>query len=128
MADALLSLTRFSTRTILEPQPRVNGKQINLLKLFNDVVERGGYDAVSAEKLAWRKLGHEFGLGSSNVAAYAFLLKTVYYNNLAYVLARRFSFAHTNTKPVPMKSRQSTTGSLLPLKFSRTGQPGAAIS
>ena len=83
----LLSLTRFSTRTILEPQPRVNGKQINLLKLFSDVVERGGYDAVSAEKLAWRKLGHEFGLGSSNVAAYAFLLKSVYYNNLAYVQA-----------------------------------------
>lgn len=84
---SLLSLTRCSTRTILEPQPRVNGKQINLYKLFNDVVERGGYDVVSAEKLAWRKIGHEFGLGSANAAAYAFLLKSVYYNNLAYVQA-----------------------------------------
>ena len=84
---SLLLLTRFSPRTVLEPQPRVNGKQINLHKLFNDVVERGGYDAVSAEKLAWRKIGHGFGLGSSNAAAYAFLLKSVYKNNLAYVQA-----------------------------------------
>ena len=65
----------------------MNGKQINLQKLFNAVVARGGYDAVSAEKLAWRKVGQEFGLGSSNAAAYAFSLKTVYYKNLAYVLS-----------------------------------------
>lgn len=49
------------------------------------VTSRGGYDAISAEKLAWRKVGQEFNLGSANAAAYAFALKTVYYKNLAWV-------------------------------------------
>lgn len=40
---------------------------------------------MSAEKLAWRKVGQEFNLGASNAAAYAFALKTVYYKNLALV-------------------------------------------
>ena len=72
-------------RTSLDLTPRVNGKQIDLFKLFKVVKARGGYDAVSAEKLAWRKAGTEFNLGGSNQAAYAFALKTVYYKNLACV-------------------------------------------
>jgi len=47
------------------------------------VTERGGYDTVSAEKLAWRKVGNEFNLGTANAAAYAFAVKTTYYKNLA---------------------------------------------
>ena len=72
-------------RTILDVQARVNGKHIDLLKLWKVVTGRGGYDAVSREKLAWRSVGHEFELGATNAAAYAFALKTVYYKNLASV-------------------------------------------
>ena len=70
-------------RTPLDLQARVNGKHIDLFKFWNIVTSKGGYDAISAEKLAWRKVGQEFNLGSANAAAYAFALKTVYYKNLA---------------------------------------------
>ena len=63
----------------------MNGKHIDLFKLFDVVGVRGGYDVVSSEKLAWRKVGQEFNLGQTNTAAYAFALKTVYYKNLACV-------------------------------------------
>lgn len=62
---------------------RVNTKYIDLYKLWNVVTSKGGYDAVSAEKLAWRKVGLDFNLGTANAAAYAFALKTTYYKNLA---------------------------------------------
>jgi len=76
--------TLIVARTSLDLQARVNGKHIDLYKFFNVVTSRGGYDAISAEKLAWRKVGQEFNLGSANAAAYAFALKTVYYKNLAW--------------------------------------------
>ena len=69
--------------TTFDPTPRVGSKHIDLLKLFNIVVERGGYDAVSDEKLAWRKLGSEFNLGTANLPALAFSLKTTFYKYLA---------------------------------------------
>lgn len=69
--------------TPLDLQARVNGKHIDLFKLWNVVAARGGYDAISHEKLAWRRVGQEFNLGTNNAAAYAFALKTVYYKNLA---------------------------------------------
>lgn len=47
------------------------------------MLDQGGYDQVSRAKLAWRKVGQAFGLGTNNAAAYAFALKTVYYKNLA---------------------------------------------
>lgn len=53
---------------------------------------RGGYDNISHEKLAWRRVGQEFNLGTTNAAAYAFALKTVYYKNLASVLIIRNGF------------------------------------
>ena len=70
-------------RTQVDFNARVNGKYIDLHKLYKIVTSRGGYDAVSAEKLAWRKVGNEFNLGTSNAAAYAFAVKTTYYKNLA---------------------------------------------
>ena len=82
-------------RTPLDVNAKVNGKHIDLYRLFEIVAARGGYDAVSAEKLAWRKIGQEFNLGQTNAAAYAFALKTTYYKNLAYVDGRgtcRFIF------------------------------------
>lgn len=75
----------FLLSTNLDTTARVNGKHIDLFKLFDVVASRGGYDVVSSEKLAWRKVGQEFNLGQTNTAAYAFALKTVYYKNLACV-------------------------------------------
>ena len=69
--------------TYFDESPRVNTKPINLFALFKDIVARGGYDKVSAEKLLWRKIGQEYNLGQSNAAAYAFALKTTYYRYLA---------------------------------------------
>ncbi|KAL8932389.1 MAG: hypothetical protein Q9211_006343, partial [Gyalolechia sp. 1 TL-2023] len=69
--------------TTLDTSPRVNGKPIDLQKLYQIVLSIGGYDQVCREKLAWRKVGHEFHLGATNAAAYAFALKTVFYKNLA---------------------------------------------
>jgi chromatin structure-remodeling complex subunit RSC9 len=69
--------------TTFDPAPRVGSKHVDLLKLFNIVIERGGYDKVSDEKLAWRKLGSEFNLGSTNLPALAFSLKTTFYKYLA---------------------------------------------
>ncbi len=70
-------------RTNLDPEPRVGTRHVDLLRLFKAVVERGGYDVVSVEKLMWRKLGQDFALGTTNLAALAFSLKTCYYKNLA---------------------------------------------
>ena len=94
-------------RTYLDIHPRVNGKPINLKKLFDIVTERAGYDVVSAEKLAWRRVGQEFGLGSNNAAAYAFALKTVYYKNLAYVCNMHFPRFPTHAITAPMRSKRS---------------------
>lgn len=69
--------------TELQREPRVGSKFINLQDLFRVVVERGGYDKISDEKLAWRKLGQDWNLPANNLPALAFGLKTVYYKNLA---------------------------------------------
>lgn len=62
---------------------KVNSKLIDLFELFQVVADRGGYDRVSSEKLAWRKIALDFNVGHQNAAAYAFALKTLYYKNLA---------------------------------------------
>ena len=83
-ADAYFGTTRLHLfSTTLDPSPRVNGKPIDLQKLYHIVLNLGGYDQVSREKLVWRKVGQEFHLGATNAAAYAHALKTVYYKNLA---------------------------------------------
>ncbi|KAI9765447.1 MAG: Chromatin structure-remodeling complex protein rsc9 [Geoglossum simile] len=84
--------------TILEHEPRVGNRHVDLLRLYKAVVERGGYDVVSAEKLAWRSLGHHFNLGTSNLPALAFNLKTTYYRNLA-----AFEITHVHRREPPPK-------------------------
>lgn len=78
-----MRLADICASTTFEPAPRVNGRSIDLQKLYHVVVDSGGYDQVSRAKLEWRKVGQTFGLGTTNAAAYAFALKTVYYKNLA---------------------------------------------
>ncbi|KAH8684771.1 hypothetical protein BGZ60DRAFT_398282 [Tricladium varicosporioides] len=86
-------------------EPKVGSKHINLLKLFKVVVQRGGYDRVSDEKLAWRKVGQEFDLGSANLPALAFTLKSIYYRQLA---AYEISTIH-GKEPPPKEILEETS-------------------
>jgi chromatin structure-remodeling complex subunit RSC9 len=98
--------------THFDPEPRVGTKHVDLLTLFNTVVSRGGYDKVSEEKLAWRKLGQDFNLGTNNLPALAFSLKTAYYRYLA---AYEISTVH-GKEPPPKEILEDVTakgGSLL---------------
>ncbi|OBT66998.1 hypothetical protein VE03_04245 [Pseudogymnoascus sp. 23342-1-I1] len=83
--EFITNLTAYHQKrgTNFEPEPRVGNKHVDLLQLFKTVVERGGYDKVSDEKLAWRKMGQDFNLGTANLPALAFSLKSTYYKNLA---------------------------------------------
>lgn len=69
--------------TALDPEPKVGTIHLDLLKVFNHVVANGGYDKVSEEKLAWRRMASELGLYSNNEASTAFSLKEKFYKNLA---------------------------------------------
>ncbi|KIW14903.1 hypothetical protein PV08_07688 [Exophiala spinifera] len=62
---------------------KVSGRPISLHKLYKLVMERGGYDVLSAERMQWRTLCKEFGIGKTHEAVMTFQLKTVYYKNLA---------------------------------------------
>jgi len=72
--------------TNFEPEPRVGNIPVDLLKVFNHIVSNGGYDKVSDEKLAWRRMAVELGLAGTNernIASIAFALKEKFYKNLA---------------------------------------------
>jgi chromatin structure-remodeling complex subunit RSC9 len=105
--DFIQKLTAFHEKrgTHFEAEPKVGNKHVDLLHLYNVVVGRGGYDKVSDEKLAWRKLGVEFNLGTSNLPALAFSLKTAYYKNLA-----AYEIVHIHGKePPPKEILEDTT-------------------
>ncbi|KAM0486982.1 hypothetical protein ACHAPX_000249 [Trichoderma viride] len=69
--------------TTLDPEPKVGMIHLDLFKVFNHIVANGGYDKVSEEKLAWRRMAAELGLHSNNEASTAFALKEKFYKNLA---------------------------------------------
>lgn len=78
-----------SRRTILDREPKIGSRHIDLLRLYTRVTEEGGYDKMSdtkGNKLAWRRLAGEFLPGSPSLTTQAFLVKTTYYKNLAYAL------------------------------------------
>ncbi|KAE8453338.1 hypothetical protein EG329_011406 [Mollisiaceae sp. DMI_Dod_QoI] len=91
--------------TQFDPNPKVANKHIDLLQLFNSVVEHGGYDRVSDEKLAWRKISTDFGLPANNLPAVAFSLKTVFYKYLA---AYEITTIH-GREPPPKEILEETT-------------------
>lgn len=84
--------------TKFDPEPKVGNSHLDLLKVFNHVVENGGYDKITDEKLAWRTTAAQLGVYSSNEAAVAFSLKTAYYKNLA---AYEIRAVHNKTPPPP---------------------------
>ena len=66
------------------------------MRLYKRVNEEGGYDRVSDtknNKLAWRKIATEFLPKSPSITTQAFLVKTAYYKNLAYVNGERIRCA-----------------------------------
>ncbi|PNP52643.1 hypothetical protein THARTR1_06808 [Trichoderma harzianum] len=82
--------------TTLDPEPKVGMIHLDLLKVFNHIVASGGYDKVSEEKLAWRRMAAELGLHSNNEASTAFALKEKFYKNLA---AYEISTVHGKEPP-----------------------------
>ncbi|KAK4159086.1 hypothetical protein QBC43DRAFT_248238 [Cladorrhinum sp. PSN259] len=69
--------------TPFDPEPKMGNLSIDLLKLFNYIVENGGYDKVSDEKLMWRKMCEGLGLMRHNAPADAYTLKQIFYKYLA---------------------------------------------
>ncbi|PKS11508.1 hypothetical protein jhhlp_003273 [Lomentospora prolificans] len=69
--------------TTFDPEPKVGTTHLDLLRVFNHIVKNGGYDKVSDEKLAWRRMASELNLFTNNEAATAFALKEKFYKNLA---------------------------------------------
>ncbi|KXH65793.1 arid/bright DNA binding domain-containing protein [Colletotrichum salicis] len=82
--------------TALEAEPKVGPVYLDLYKTFTHICANGGYDKVSDEKLAWRRMAEQLGIHSSNVASTAFSLKEKYYKNLA---AYEIKFFHGKEPP-----------------------------
>ncbi|CAK7200791.1 hypothetical protein SEUCBS139899_003490 [Sporothrix eucalyptigena] len=84
--------------TNFEPEPKVGQTPVDLLKLFKVIVEHGGYDKISEEKLAWRNMVNLLELFSNNEASAAYSLKLAYYKNLA---AYEITTIHKQEPPPP---------------------------
>ncbi|KAJ4293721.1 hypothetical protein N0V88_005229 [Collariella sp. IMI 366227] len=98
--------------TNFDPEPKMGPFTVDLLKLFKHIVEHGGYDQVSDEKLMWRKMCEGLGLMRHNAPADAYALKQIFYKNLA---AYEIKTVH-NKEPPPPEILEFTTakgGSLL---------------
>ena len=98
--------------TNFDPEPKMGNMNVDLLKLFNYIVENGGYDKVSEEKLMWRKMCEGLGLMRHNAPADAYTLKQIFYKQLA---AYEIKTVH-NKEPPPPEILEFTTakgGSLL---------------
>lgn len=94
--------------TTMENEPKVETQLIDLLKLYNRVVQEGGYDLVSDTKkkpLMWRKIADELLPGIKNLAGAAFLVKRAYYYNLvAYEIS-----THWGKEPPPKEVIEDVT-------------------
>lgn len=98
--------------TNFDPEPKMGNITVDLRKLFEYIVQHGGYDKVSDEKLMWRKMCEGLGLMRHNAPADAYTLKQIFYKNLA---AYEIKTVH-NKEPPPPEILEFTTakgGSLL---------------
>lgn len=67
-----------------DPNPRIGTVNIDLFKLWKEVMARGGYDKVSSVPLQWREVAVAVGLHPyNNLPASGFSTKTAFYKNLA---------------------------------------------
>ncbi|SMR51088.1 unnamed protein product [Zymoseptoria tritici ST99CH_1E4] len=94
--------------TNLDLEPKIGIRHIDIHKLYERVVEEGGYDLVSdtkAKPLMWRKLAEEFIGKNQYTAAQAFQIKNVYYKNLcAYEIS-----THWKQEPPPKEILEDVT-------------------
>lgn len=118
--------------THFDPNPKIGPINLDLLKIFNHVVANGGYDKISEEKLAWRRMCHELGIFSNNEASTAFALKEKFYKYLA---AYEISTVHGREPPpkeiledVTAKGAGLLTRTLENFKGKRESTIGAADS
>ena len=95
-----------------EAEPKVGSVPVDLLKLFRLVMANGGYDKVSDEKRAWRRMIHELGIPSRNDSSTGYCLKGHYYRLLA---AYEISTVHGKEPPPPeiFEATSAKGGSLL---------------
>lgn len=102
------ALTRWPCRTTLETEPKIGVRHVDLFKLYQRVVDEGGYDLVSdtkAKPLMWRKFAEEFIGKNQYTAAQAFQIKNVYYKNLvAYEIS-----THWGKEPPPKEILEDVT-------------------
>lgn len=105
--------------TVLEREPKIGTRHLDLYRLYLRVCEEGGYDLVSdtkAKPLMWRTIAGDFLGKSPHLAAQAFMVKSAYYRNLVYVLwSSRLSYTIT---ALPYSSRLSYTITALPYSIS----------
>ncbi|KAK5113339.1 hypothetical protein LTR62_003438 [Meristemomyces frigidus] len=94
--------------TNLDLEPKVGVRHIDLFRLYNRVVEEGGYDLCSdtkAKPLMWRRFAEEFVGKNVYTAAQAFQIKNVYYKNLvAYEITN-----HWQQEPPPKEILELVT-------------------
>ncbi|KAK3624158.1 Chromatin structure-remodeling complex protein rsc9 [Elasticomyces elasticus] len=94
--------------TVLEREPKVGVRRVDLSKLYKRVVEEGGYDLCSdtkAKPLMWRRFAEEFVGKNPYTAAQAFQIKNVYYKNLcAYEIS-----THWEKEPPPKEILEEVT-------------------
>ncbi|KAK3941682.1 hypothetical protein QBC46DRAFT_99046 [Diplogelasinospora grovesii] len=98
--------------TNFDPEPKMGTMTVDLLQLFNHIVEHGGYDKVSDEKLMWRKMCENLGLMRHNAPADAYTLKQIFYKQLA---AYEIKTIHKKEPPPPeiLEFTTAKGGSLL---------------
>ncbi|KAK3316184.1 hypothetical protein B0H66DRAFT_518967 [Apodospora peruviana] len=98
--------------TAFDPEPKMGNMNVDLHKLFNHIVEAGGYDKVSDEKLMWRKMCEGLGLMRHNAPADAYTLKQIFYKQLA---AYEIKTIHKKEPPPPeiLEFTTAKGGSLL---------------
>lgn len=67
-------------------------------KLYQVIIEKGGYDAVTSTRMLWREIAGQFNLPKQHDGAMSYQLKQLYYKNLtAYEIEKYWG----ETPPIP---------------------------
>ncbi|RPA81232.1 hypothetical protein BJ508DRAFT_414890 [Ascobolus immersus RN42] len=107
--------------TDLVQEPELGRRKLDLLKLYKKILDLGGYDKVTEEKGAWRNLATSYKL-TGNTTNAGFLLKTIYYKNLA---AYEIS-THWGKEPPPkeyLEDRSAAGGAIQTRNFEDYADP-----
>lgn len=109
--------------TVLTPEPELGRKRLDLLKLYKKVTEAGGYDHCTTEKGVWRDLAQSYKLAANNTNA-GYLLKTIYYKNLAAYEIKTFHGKEPPPKEL-VEDRSAAGGPIMTRTFENTPPEGS---